>query len=103
MSSLPTRPREPSKLVMRVRFPSSALKVSGLVSALIRVFEAGFAGRFIAFRAINWPLADRHQDARRAVVIILAPALGFDVRVDVAGDDLVRAACLVLVDQGSPL
>ena len=95
---------QPSKLVMRVRFPSSALLPPWLVSVLIRVFEAGFAGRFIAFRAINGPLADRHQDARRAVVIIvIASALSFDVRVDVAGDDLVCAARLVLVDQGSPL
>jgi hypothetical protein len=92
-----------SKLVMRVRFPSSALKVSGLIKALIRVFEAGLAGRLIAFRAINGPLADRHQHARRAVVIVLAPVLGFDVSVDVAGNDLVRAACLMLVDQGGPL
>jgi len=67
------------------------------------VFETGFAERFIALRAINGPLADRHQDARRAVVIVLASALGFDVRVDVAGDYLVRAARLVLVDQGGPL
>jgi hypothetical protein len=51
---------QPSKLVMRVRFPSSALMVSWLVKALIRVFEASFAGRFIAFRAINGPLAHRH-------------------------------------------
>jgi hypothetical protein len=52
---------QPSKLVMRVRFPSSALMVPGLVKALIRVFEADFAGRLIAFRAINGRLADRHQ------------------------------------------
>jgi hypothetical protein len=35
-------------------------------------------------RVINGPLADRHQDARRAVIIVifLALALGFDVGVD---------------------
>ena len=97
---------QPSKLVMRVRFPSSALMASWLVKALIRVFEAGFAGRLIAFRAINGPLANRHQGARRAVIVVifslLALALGFDMGVDVAGDDLVRAARLVLVDKRGP-
>jgi hypothetical protein len=57
--------------------------------------RAGALGRR---RVINGPLADRRQDACRAVIIIawLAP-LGFDVSVDVVGVDLVSAARLVLV------
>jgi hypothetical protein len=46
-------------------------------------------------RAINGPLADRHQGARRAIavaVIVVPLALGFDMSVDAVGDDLVRAA-----------
>jgi hypothetical protein len=44
--------------------------------------------------ANNGPLADRDQDARRAVVIVifLALALSFEMTVDVVSDDLVRAA-----------
>jgi hypothetical protein len=38
-----------------------------------------------------------------AAVIVPAPTLGFDVSVDAVGDDLVRAACPVLVDQRGPL
>jgi hypothetical protein len=45
------------------------------------------------------PLADRNQDARGAVVIIIwLAALGFDVSLDVVRDDLVRAARLVRAD-----
>jgi hypothetical protein len=42
---------------------------------------------------IGRTLADRHQDARRGVnvVIFLALALGFDVSLDAVGDDPVRA------------
>jgi hypothetical protein len=47
---------------------------------------------------INGPLADRGQGTRRNVVV-LALALGFDVAVDVVGDDLVCAARPLLVDQ----
>jgi len=54
-------------------------------------------------RAISGPLADRHQDASGAVVIVWLAALGFDVSVDVVGNSLVGAVRLVLVDHGGPL
>jgi hypothetical protein len=50
----------PSKLVMRVRFPSPALPIPGLVKTLIRVSEASPAGRFIAF------YVSRSRQLRRA-------------------------------------
>jgi hypothetical protein len=51
------------------------------------------------------PLAHGGEYARLAVVVIVAAAalLGLDVGVDRIGDGLVRAACLVLVDQGGAL
>ena len=52
-------------------------------------------------RAISVP--HRHQDAGRAVVIVSASAFGFDMSVDAVGNDSVRAARLVLVDQRGPL
>ena len=55
------------------------------------------------FRAISVQLADRHQRARLAVVIVPALLLAGYVRVDSAGDCLVRAPRLVLVDQRGPL
>jgi hypothetical protein len=63
---------QPSKLVMRVRFPSSALLVPVLFSASIGVFEAGFARRFIAFRAMTHSHWFRGQDGS------LAPDCGPD-------------------------
>jgi len=60
------RPRDrSSKLVMRVRFPSPALLLLSQVSGRFRVFETWLGVRLIAVRAINGPLADRHQDAPR--------------------------------------
>jgi len=49
-------------------------------------------------RAISRPA----PGACLAVVIVRAAALGFDLGIDAVGDDLVRAACLMLVDQGGP-
>ena len=54
------------------------------------------------FRAINVQLAHRDQCTRLAVVIVAA-LHGLDVPVDRAGDRLVRAARLVLVDHRGSL
>jgi hypothetical protein len=62
---------QPSKLVMRVRFPSSALMVPWLFRANIRAFDTGDFLWLNVFRAINGPSADRHQDARRAVIVVI--------------------------------
>jgi hypothetical protein len=88
---------------MRVRFPSPALLVPALASPRFRVFEACLHLRSTAFRAINGPLADRHRGASSAIVIVWLPALGFNVSINVARDDLVRAARPVLVDHGGSL
>ena len=93
---------QPSKLVMRVRFPSPAPMLPSLVAALFRV-STRLHLRSTAFRAINGPLADRHQDASGAIAIVWLAALGLHVCVNVAGDDFVRAARLMLVDHGGPL
>ena len=59
-------------------------------------------GPLLTFRAISAQSAHRDQSARLAVVIVAA-LLGLDVPVDRAGDRLVRAACLVLLDHRCPL
>ena len=61
---------QPSKLVMRVRFPSSALIVPWLVRADIRAFEITAVAWLIMVRAINGPLADRHQGVRRTTTML---------------------------------
>lgn len=48
-------------------------------------------------------ISNRHQDASSAIVIVSLAAFGLDVSVNVAGDDLVRAARLMLVDHGGSL
>ena len=80
---------QPSKLVMRVRFPSPALPVQWHFTNTYSPAKS----RLKPPRAISGPLAHRHQDARRAVVIVPA-ALGFDMSVDAVGNDSVRAASI---------
>src|SRR5579875_3241665 len=94
---------QPSKLVMRVRFPSPAPIVPAQVAARIRASGARSAMQLSLARAINGPLADRREASRRAVVIVSAPTLSLDMSVDAVGDDLVRATGPVLVDQRGPL
>ena len=92
---------QPSKLVMRVRFPSPAPTRSSQV-------RAGFLARSLIicqpqliFRAMNVPLTRRDQHPGRAVVpVVLVAALGLDVGVEPSRDGRIGAASLVLVDQG---
>jgi hypothetical protein len=93
---------EPSKLVMRVRFPSPAPTTKPQVGSgfptwgfAVQVFEIGC-------RAISVPLATRGQSSGRFVAVVVLSRLVVDVRVNRVRDRLVGPARLVLVDHRGP-
>jgi hypothetical protein len=80
------------KLIARVRFPSPALRQNAPEPIMVR-----------GVRAISVPLANGHQHASRAaVILVIVAAGGLDVSVDRAGYALVGSLRLMHVDHGRP-
>src|SRR5579875_1221864 len=95
---------QPSKLVMRVRFPSPAPVVKAQVRNTLPAWVLIFPGFARPVRAISMQLAHRHEHASQAVVIVsVTDPLRCDVRVDGTCDELIGAAGPVLVDQRGSL
>jgi hypothetical protein len=89
---------QPSKLVMRVRFPSPApLKSPGQKPTRSRLGRSGDVPA--KPRAINVPLPRRDEHAALPIIsAALTPTLGLDMSIDRARDRLVSAPRLVLVN-----